>query len=143
CEYLVQSREDQTALATAQHAAGSTAAMLSPGINYPAALTAHGMEQAAASPIVRDQLADAGVNVFTGDRFGEESGEDRFNLEDLFTVDADLLESAFTLDTDALSIDTDGLFDFSSLTLDPSVFAGLDLSGIDLSGMDLSGLDLS
>ena len=142
-EKLVQNGEDLTIVGIVQPAEGANAAMLSPGINYPAALTAHCMEQAAASPIVRDQLADAGVNVFTGDRFGEESEEDRFDLEDLFTVDADLLESAFTLDTDALSIDTDGLFDFSSLTLDPSVFAGLDLSGLDLSGMDLSGLDLS
>ena len=142
-EKLVQNGEDLTIVGIVQPAEGANAAMLSPGINYPAALTAHCMEQAAASPIVRDQLADAGVNVFTGDRFGEESEEDRFDLEDLFTVDADLLESAFTLDTDALSIDTDGLFDFGSLTLDPSVFAGLDLSGLDLSGMDLSGLDLS
>ena len=73
-EKLVQNGEDLTIVGIVQPAEGANAAMLSPGINYPAALTAHCMEQAAASPIVRDQLADAGVNVFTGDRFGEESG---------------------------------------------------------------------
>ena len=140
---LVQGGEDLTIVGIVQPAQDATAAMLASGINYPASLTQHVMEQAASSQIVRDQLADPAVNVFTGDPFGEESEEDRFNLEDLFTVDEDILASAFTLNTDDLSLDMGGAFDLSGLALDPSALEGMDLSALDLSSMDLSGMDLS
>ena len=144
---LVQSGEDLTIVGVVQPGADANAAMLSPGINYPAALTEHCMRQAAQSPIVRDQLADPSVNVFTGEEFGAENEEERFDLQDLFTVDEDILASAFTLDTGALSIDTGSLFagggGGGGFSLDASAFQGLDLSALDLSALDLSGLDLS
>ena len=140
---LVQGGEDLTIVGIVQPAQDATAAMLASGINYPSSLTQHVMEQAASSQIVRDQLADPAVNVFTGDPFGEESEEDRFDLEDLFTVDEDILASAFTLNTDDLSLDMGGAFDLSGLALDPSTLEGMDLSALDLSSMDLSGMDLS
>ena len=142
---VIANSEDLTIVGIVQPAAGATAPMLSTGINYPASLTRHVMEKAAASPIVQDQLADASTNVFTGEKFGEESDDERFQLEDLFTVDEDLLESAFSVNTDALNLDMGSYFSFDGASMDFSGldFAGLDLSGMDLSGMDFSGLDLS
>ena len=137
---VIANSEDLTIVGIVQPAAGATAPMLSTGINYPASLTRHVMEKAAASPIVQDQLADASTNVFTGEKFGEESDDERFQLEDLFTVDEDLLESAFSVNTDALNLDMGSYFSFDGASMD---FSGLDFAGLDLSGLDLSGFDLS
>ena len=138
---LVQRGEDLTIVGIAQPAEGMAAAMLSPGINYPAALTRHIMDQATASEIVRSQLAEPGINVFTGDPFGQETEEDRLSLENLFTVDETALRRAFSFDTGSLQLDPAALFDLSGLSIDPAALSDLDWSSMDLSGMDLSGLD--
>ena len=140
---LVKNGEDLTIVGIVQPDEDAAATMLSPGINYPASLTKHIMEAAANSEIVRQQLANPGINVFTGDPFGEESDEERLDLADLFTVDEGAMRDAFTFDADALQLDMGGAFDFSDMTMDPSQFEGMDLSGMDFSGMDLSGMDLS
>ena len=140
---LVQKSEDLTIVGIVQPAEGTTATMLSPGINYPADLTRHVMEEAAASEIVQLQLQQQDINVFTGDPFGQESEEDRLDLENMFTINQDALEAAFTFDAGTLQLDTSGLFDLSGLTLDASAFEGIDLSGMDAGSLDLSGLDLS
>ena len=139
---LVSNGEDLTIVGIVQPAEGATISMLSPGINYTADLTSHVMEQAASSEIVQQQLANPDINVFTGDPFGEESEDDRVDLENLFTINQDALQNAFNFDTGTLKLDTSA-FDFSDMTLDESAFADMDLSSMDLSGVDLSGLDLS
>lgn len=131
--------------------------MLSPGINYPTSLTDHVIEQASQSEIVKDQLADSSVNVFTGKPFGEEdeSGSD-FSMDSLFTVDGNALSAAFTIDQDALTaglgnmdldlsnvnVDMSSLpaFDASSIEMDPS---NIDLSKLQDLTFDLKGLDLA
>ena len=80
-----------------QPAQGATASMLSTGIAYPASLTQHVMEQAAASSIVQQQLDHPQVNVLTGNSFGEDNDENRLDLSSLFTVDQQALENAFYL----------------------------------------------
>ena len=139
---LVAGGEDLTIVGIVQPQEGAAATMLSPGVNYPASLTDHIMAQAAASEIVRQQLADPNVNVFTGDRFGEKSEEQRVDLQDLFTINQDALENAFSFDAGTLELDLSGSFDLSGLSLDASAFAGMDLTSMDLSGLDLSGLEL-
>lgn len=138
---IVQPRED------------ATASMLSAGINYPASLTDHVIEQAAESPIVQDQLADPSTNVFTGRPFGEEDDSSSFDMNSLFTIDENAISSAFSIDESALTAGMGTMdLDLSSVQVDPSSLPPLDLSGIqpdpsqiDLSSMtfDLSGLDLS
>ena len=102
---LVQNGEDLTIVGIVQPVEGATATMLSPGIGYTADLTGHIMDAAAGSEIVQQQLADTGVNVFTGDPFGESSDEDRVDLENLFTVNQDALENAFSFDAGTLELD--------------------------------------
>lgn len=151
---LVESGEDIRIVGIVQPREDATASMLSAGINYPASLTDHVIEQAAASRIVQDQLADPSVDVFTGTAFGEEEDDSSFDMNSLFTVDGNALSSAFAIDEGALSsgmgnmsldlsnvqIDASSLppFDASSIEADPSQ---IDLGSLsfDLSGLDLSG----
>ena len=103
----------------------SDAKALSAGIAYTPALTQELMERAADSAIVQQQLADPEVDVFTGKSFDtlQEEARQGVDLGSLFSVDEQMLRSAFSFDTGALQ----GAFD-------PS---GLDLSGI---SVDLSGV---
>ncbi len=103
----------------------SDAKALSAGIAYTPALTQELMERAADSAIVQQQLADPEVDVFTGKSFDtlQEEARQGIDLGSLFSVDEQMLRSAFSFDTSALQ----GAFD-------PS---GLDLSGI---SVDLSGV---
>lgn len=85
--------------------------MLSTGIYYPQELTTHLIDQAASYDIVKEQLADKDINVFTGNRFDEEAAKDPselFNLEDFITIDQSLIERSFNFDTTALDIDLSG-----------------------------------
>ncbi len=98
---------------------------LSAGIAYTPGLTEELMSRAADSAIVKQQLADPEVDVFTGKSFStlQEEARQGVDLGSLFTVDEEALSSAFSFDTSGL----EGAFD-------PS---GIDLSGIDI---DLSGV---
>ena len=103
-------------------------AALSQGIAYTHGLTDELMRRAADSEIVRRQLADPEVDVFTGKPFAvlQEEAKRGVDLASLFTVDGAALKSAFKVDEKALA-------------------EGLDLSGFDLSGFDVGsvGIDLS
>ena len=103
----------------------SDAKALSAGIAYTPALTQELMQRSADSGIVRQQLDNPEVDVFTGKSFDtlQEEARQGVDLESLFSVDEDALRSAFSFDTSAL----EGAFD-------PS---GLDLSGL---SVDLSGV---
>ena len=156
-QQLVADGEDLTIVGVVQPKADASAAMLSAGIAYPAALTQHVIQQAQNSEIVRQQMAAPDTNVLTGEPFGSKLDTLRnFDYASLISIDTDALKHAFSIDTSALNFDisgafdlTDGSFDLSSL-LDPSDFQ-LDLDALGglegLEGIDLSeafaGLDLS
>ncbi|MDU0347997.1 ABC transporter ATP-binding protein/permease [Actinomyces sp. MRS3W] len=113
--------------------ASGSQASLTPGVYYTQALTEYLVEQAANSDIVKAQLADPDVDVFTGKTFAEEAdstGDTEFDITSLFTIDESRLQAAFQIDPNAL--------DLSGLDL-----TGIDLSGLDTTQLDFSGLDLS
>ncbi len=129
---LIKKGEDLKIVGIAQAKEGTTAAMLTSGIYYPASLTNHVIEQAQNSEIVKAQLKTPEKNVFTGKRFDDKNSND-FNMASLFSINEELLQSAFGIDTSALSFDLDGLDEaFSQISLPP-----LDLSAI-LSQLDLT-----
>lgn len=133
---LVENGEDLTIVGVVQPSEDANASALSAGICYPASLTKHMSEYAEDTEIVKQQLSDPSVNVFTGDAFGEESSENTFDMESLITVDEEKLQEAFGFDESAFSNLSDS-FDFSS------VFGNAGDS-VDLSGMvDLSGINIS
>ena len=138
---LVPQGEELTIVGVVQPADGVTASMLTAGINYPASLTRHVMDQAAGSEIVKQQLAEPTVNVFTGTPFGQQE-ENSLALENLFTVDEDALADAFSIDTGALESSFSSLFDPAQFTLSDSALEGFDLSSLDLSSLDLSDIDM-
>ncbi|SER41705.1 ABC transporter ATP-binding protein/permease [Parafannyhessea umbonata] len=99
------------------------------GIGYSPKLTRELMRRAQESQVVKDQLANPDVDVFTGKTFEELQSEQgaSFDMSNLFTVDTDALRKAFSFDTSALSsVASSG--------------SGLDLSGI---GLDSSAFDPS
>ena len=74
---------------------GVSATMLSAGICYLPSLTYHVIDMASESEIVKSQLSDKTVNVFTGVGFDEESEGSQLNFENMISVDGDMITSAF------------------------------------------------
>ena len=141
---LVENGEDVKIVGIVQPRDDASATMLSSGINYPATLTDYVIDEAANSQIVKDQLADPSINVFTGKPFGEEDeDEDSFNMDSLFTINGDALQAAFTIDQSKLTSGMSGLsLDLSGLSLDMGSMPAFDSSSIaiDPSSIDMSGL---
>ncbi len=100
-------------------------AALSQGIAYTGGLTDELMKRAANSQIVRAQLAEPEVDVFTGKPFAtlQEEAKHGIDLASLFSVDEAGLRAAFNIDAAKLG-------------------AGFDLSGLDFAGFDMGGVDI-
>ena len=142
---LVANGEDLTIVGVVQPAEDANASALSPGICYPASLTKHTAEYAANTDIVKEQLADSSVNVFTGEKFGENSSQDEFDMESLVTVDEEKLQEAFGFDESAFtnvsnSLDFSSVFGSAGDSVDLSQM--IDLSGISVDLPDMGSMDL-
>ena len=132
-EKTVKAGEDLTIVGIVKPAEGTDIAMLTSGIGYTPELTSHVIEEAAGSRIVKNQLQNKNVNVFSGKEFGEEEDENKFDVSSLFSVDGDAMAKAFQVDEDAFS------------SLDLSGISGADLDTSSLEGifqMDGSQMDL-
>ena len=130
---LVKSGETLSLVGIVRPSQDTDIAMLSTGIGYTPELTEHVIETAANRQIVKDQLAERTVNVFTGEEFGSEETENKFDLSTLFTVDEEAMADAFQIDESMLNLDLSGL---SGLSLDTSALSQaltLDTEGLDLS----------
>lgn len=93
--------------------------ILSTGIYYQPELTTHLIKEAASYEIVKEQLADKEVNVFTGKRFDDRSEllpDQLLNLEDLISVDQTMIENSFDFDMSAFNID----FSDFNINFDPT-----------------------
>lgn len=121
--------------------ANSTA--LTQGVAYTHKLTTALMERAANSEIVKQQLADQDTDVFTGKSFEalQDEAKSGVDLSSLFSVDQNVLASAFKMDSSALEN-----LDLSSLGLSGGSLEGMDLSNLNLDfsnmNLDLSGMNL-
>lgn len=118
---LVQNGEDMEIVGIVQPKEDATAAMLSFGIYYPSELVDYVSEKAAKSEIVKAQLADHNRNIFTGKSFdAKDSSENAFEMDSLFTVDEQKVQSAFQVDGSKLNLDLSGINSaMSELTLPP------------------------
>ena len=98
---LVADGEDIKIVGIVQPAEGSKATALNMGIGYPYSLMTHVAEEVKNSEIVKQQKASPDINVFTGEKFGEDSGDNGLDMNSLFSVDEDALQKAFGMgDTD-------------------------------------------
>ena len=112
---LVKNGEDLTIVGIVQPVEGATASMLTAGICYTPELTRHVIEKAASSEIVKQQLMDEKINVFTGEEFGKEDNENsKFDMESLFSINADALQEAFQIDLSGFNMDLSSLSGLSS-----------------------------
>ena len=98
---------------------------MSVGFGYHAELIDRIVEKSAESDIVKAQLKDPDIDVFTGEAFGESKDNSELDLNDLFSVDQKAIEKAFSINT--------GDFDLSSLS-------SLDLSAVDYSDIDFGSM---
>ena len=73
---------------------GANATALSAGVAYTSGLTGRVIERANESELVKAQLADREVDVFSGSRFDEEA-ETSLNFENMISVDSNAISSAF------------------------------------------------
>ena len=71
---LVKNGEDLKIVGVVQPAEDANGALLSAGIAYPAELTEYVAEEAADSEIVKEQLENRSINVFTGKTLGKRAG---------------------------------------------------------------------
>ncbi len=74
---------------------GSATSGLTPGIAYTKELTEYVIDKASESEIVKKQLADREVNVFSNKRFDDDSEEAGLDFQDMITVDTEMIKSAF------------------------------------------------
>ena len=74
---------------------GVTSTNLTAGVAYTKELTEYIIEQASEAEIVKKQLADEEVDVFSNRRFDDDSEESGLNFEDMISIDTELLSSAF------------------------------------------------
>ena len=128
---LVEAGETLTIAGIVKPKEDATATALNMGIYYTPALTRSIAKRAAETEIVKAQLADSKLDVFTGKSFEQESeeGGPGLDMESVFSVDETALASAFSIDESALTAGISGLeLDPSALNLDASAFDGLDLS---------------
>ena len=107
---LIQNGEDLEIVGIVQPKEDASAAMLSFGIYYPSELVDHVVEQAADSEIVKAQMSDRNRNVFTGKSFdSKDESENAFDMNSLFTVDEQKVQSAFKVDGSKLDLDLSGI----------------------------------
>lgn len=74
---------------------GNRSGSLMQGIGYTKELTEYVIEEASKSEIVKKQLEDREVDVFSGKRFDDKSEDTGLNFQDMISVDTELLSSAF------------------------------------------------
>lgn len=122
------------------------------GIGYPYSLMTHVAEEAKNSEIVKQQKASPDINVFTGEKFGEDSGDNGLDMNSLFNVDEDALQKAFGMgDTDlagslgnsldfSKAVNLQDAFKLDGNTLNLSGLVNLDQVDLNLSGLPPTGL---
>ncbi len=74
---------------------GGSSAGLTPGIAYTKELTEYVIRTASKSDIVKKQMADREVNVFSGKRFDDKSEDAGLDFQDMITIDTQALSEAF------------------------------------------------
>ncbi len=133
---LVNAGTDLRVVGIVQQNGSSTANALAPGIYYTPELTTHLINEAAQTEVVKAQLADRALNIFSGRTFADEAADPtggEFDMSSLVTINTEAVQAAFSIDESALQLDLSGL--------------NLDLSGISMPTMDLNmsnlQLDLS
>ena len=106
---IVANGEDLKIVGIVKPKEEATSTMLQSGICYPASLTEHVIENAKNSRIVKEQLENPEINVFTGKRFDDTKEENSFDMNSLIDVDTNAIKSAFKIDQSKIKVDLGNL----------------------------------
>ena len=79
---------------------GTTSTALMPGVNYTSKLIDYIIDYSKETELVKKQLADSEVDVFSGSRFDSKNSNIGFGFEDVISVDSEKLASAFNMKVD-------------------------------------------
>lgn len=101
---VVANGENLKIVGIVQPKEGATSTMLSSGIYYPSSLTNYVIENAKNSTIVKEQLVNPDINVFTSKRFDETEEEKSFDINSLIDVDTHAIQSAFKIDESKINV---------------------------------------
>lgn len=85
---------------------GTTSLSLSTGVAYTKALTEHIIEKASESEIVKKQLENEEIDVFSNKRFDDDSQEAGLDFQDMISIDTNMLSSAFGMNVSESDIAT-------------------------------------
>ena len=89
---------------------GVKAEILTPGcIYYSPDLVKDTISKASQTDIVKQQIDNPNIDVFSGKDFSDESTSSNMDLEDLITVDEDAISAAFKFDESALNLNLDSI----------------------------------
>lgn len=101
---------------------GSNSMALSPGVAYTSKLTEHVINKSSKTEIVKKQLLNTDVDVFSNNKFDEANKKSNLDFQDMISIDKAMLSSAFgiNLDSNKMSELTSGYMEkiSSSITAD-------------------------
>ncbi len=144
---LVDNGENLTIVGIVDLKEGEDSGILNSGFNYMPSLVTHLVDEAAQSEIVKQQLANPDINVFTNKPFDEEDSSEGLDLTTLFDVDEDSFQDIFQFDEDMLgdlltgsTSDLAGAFDLEEELGMLDLASLVDLSSI---GLSLPDIDLN
>ncbi len=105
-EEMAKNGDKLTIVGVAKPNAENTTPTMTPAMYYPYELIYELINKANESEIVKQQLANMEVNVFTGKRFDEESND--FDISKLFNFDQSVFDEMFAFDPNDFDMDTSG-----------------------------------
>ena len=83
---------------------GTTSTALSPGVNYTSKLIDYIIDYSSKSELVKKQLENNEIDVFSGSRFDSKNSEIGFGFDDVISIDKDKLSKAFNINIDENAI---------------------------------------
>ena len=84
---------------------GTTSMALNPGISYTSKLVDYIIEYSKNTDIVKKQLENSEVDIFSGKRFDSEGNNFDFEFADLVSIDNEKLQNAFNINIDKTSLE--------------------------------------
>ena len=84
---------------------GITSLALTPGVSYRSELIDYIIDYAKNTDIVKKQLANDEIDVFSGSRFDEQSNNFKLDFNDLVSIDTNMLKSAFNIKIDEKTLE--------------------------------------
>lgn len=98
---------------------GNNSMALNPGVSYTSKLINYLIDEASNSDIVKRQISNNQIDVFSGKRFDDETNDNGFNFENMISIDKDMLNSAFNMNVNPVNmgIDTDSMIEELKLSL--------------------------